>query len=94
MISYTQNGRVQLHKKDHKVFAPGEIEFTEPWDDGIHQTGSVDDRLKVMISVYGRPGRRLYVNRYDEETGEVVRLYPPRLLRRNLAEEALKLTND
>lgn len=88
-----ENGKVQLHKEDRRILAPGQVELTHPWDDGIHKTGSADDRLNIMISVYGRPGRRLYVNRYDEETGEVERLYPPRLLRRNLANEALKLTH-
>lgn len=94
VISYTRNGKIKngharLYPKSQRVLAPGEVDLTLPWDDGIHKTGSADDRLNVMISIYGRPGRRLYVNRYDETSGRVERLYPPRLLRRNLAGEAL-----
>ena len=95
VISYAHNGkikkgRVQLQIKDQRILSPGEIELTQPWDHGIHKTGSADGRLNVMVSIYGPPGRRLYVNRYDEKTGEVVRLYPPRLLRRNMAKADLK----
>lgn len=95
VISYAHNGknkkgRVQLQKKDQRILSPGEVELTQPWDHGIHKTGSADDHLNVMISIYGSPGRRLYVNRYHEATGEVERLYPQRLLRRNLAKAALK----
>lgn len=58
--------------------------------DGIHQTGSVDDALNVMISAYGHPGRRLYINLFEADTGKVERRYPARLQRRMLAKEALK----
>ena len=58
--------------------------------DGVHQTGSMDDTINVMISAYGRPGRRLYVHRIDPDTGAAERIYPPRLLRRMLARKALK----
>ena len=86
-----QNGRVSLRKTDTRLLLPGEVDFTQPWDEGIHQTGSADRTLNVMISIYGRPGRRLYVNRYDEKTGQVERLYPPRILVRKLANDALKI---
>lgn len=83
-------GHVRLHPKYQKILMPGEVDLTHPWMDGIHQTGCVDDTLNVMISAYGRPGRRLYVNLIDPDTGKVQRIYPPRLLRRMLAKEALK----
>jgi len=94
VIGYTYQGdilqgQVDLQRKYDKILSPGEVDLTRPWDDGIHQTGSADDALNVMISVYGRPGRRLYVNCFDARTGKVERTYPPRMLRRMLAREAL-----
>jgi len=83
-------GRVRLQRAYQKVLMPGEVDLTRPWMDGVHQTGSVDDTLSVMISAYGRPGRRLYVHRIDPQTGAAERIYPQRLLRRMLAKEALK----
>lgn len=83
------NGQVELRKTDARILLPGEVDVTQPWDEGIHQTGSADNTLNVMISIYGRPGRRLYVNRYDEKTGRVERLYPSKILFRNLARETI-----
>lgn len=84
-----ESGQVELHREDQKILKPGEVDLTRPWMEGIHQTGSVDDTLNVMISAYGRPGRRLYVHRIDPQTGVAERIYPSRLLRRMLAKEAL-----
>ncbi len=84
-----ETGRVQIRRDDQKILMPGEVDLTHPWMDGIHQTGSVDDTINVMISAYGRPGRRLYVHRIDPETGVAERIYPPRLLRRMLAKKAI-----
>ena len=86
-----QEEPVPLRKTDTKILTPGEVDLTMPWDAGIHQTGSADDALNVMISIYGRPGRRLYVKRYDERTGRVERLYPPRHRCRTLAQTALEM---
>jgi predicted metal-dependent enzyme (double-stranded beta helix superfamily) len=71
------------------LLEPGEVDLTLEGDQGIHQTGSPDDGLNVMISVYGRPGRRLYINTYSAGTGRIRRLYPPKILRRMLARQAL-----
>lgn len=95
VISYTctgdiESGRVGIHRDEQRLLQPGEVDLTHPWMDGIHQTGSVDGAINVMISAYGRPGRRLYVHRIDADTGVAERIYPPRLLRRILAREALK----
>ena len=96
VISYSctgdpDNGRVDIHREEQRILQPGEVDLTPAWMDGIHQTGSMDDGVNVMISAYGRPGRRLYVQRFDPGTGAVERIYPSRLLRRMLAEEALKM---
>lgn len=82
-------GQVQLQRKEQKILQPGEVDLTRAWKNGIHQTGSVDDEINVMISAYGSPGRRLYVNLFDAETGAVEKVYPPRMMLRRLAGEAL-----
>jgi hypothetical protein len=46
-----------------------------------------------MISVYGSPVRRLYINRFDDKTSKVEKLYPPRIKKKLLAIEALKQIN-
>jgi predicted metal-dependent enzyme (double-stranded beta helix superfamily) len=69
---------------------PGEIELTRPLNEGIHQTGNPGTGTTLMISVYGSPIRRLYINRFDYEHNRVERLYPPRIKKRMLAAQALK----
>lgn len=87
----TGNDRVALTPRAPAVLTPGQVTVTRPWDQGIHQTGSPNDDPSVMISVYGRPGRRLYVNTYDLQTGRVTPRYTPKLLRRMLAKESLRI---
>lgn len=84
-------GQVQLQRKEQKILQPGEVDLTHAWKPGIHQTGSVDDEVNVMISVYGAPGRRLYLNVFDGETGRVTRVYPRRMMLRRLAGDALDI---
>jgi predicted metal-dependent enzyme (double-stranded beta helix superfamily) len=69
---------------------PGEIELTRPLNEGIHQTGNPGAGTTLMISVYGSPLRRLYINRFDYEHNQVERLYPPRIKKKMLAAQALK----
>ena len=68
----------------------GEIELTRPLNEGIHQTGNPVDGTTIMVSIYGSPIRRLYINRFDDKTGKVEKLYPPRIRKKMLAIEALK----
>jgi len=43
-----------------------------------------------MLSVYGTPIRRLYVNQYDILQNTVCKRYPPRLRKKMLAARALE----
>jgi len=43
-----------------------------------------------MVSVYGTPLRRLYIQRFNLENGGVHRVFPPRFKKKMLAEQALK----
>jgi hypothetical protein len=69
---------------------PGEIELTRPLNDGIHQLGNPGQGTTIMISIYGSPVRRLYINRFDHEHNKVDRLYPPRIKKKMLAAQALE----
>lgn len=68
---------------------PGEIELTHPLNEGIHQTGNPADGITMMISVYGSPIRRLYINRFDYKANRVEKLYPHRIKKKMLAAQAL-----
>ena len=43
-----------------------------------------------MISVYGRTLRRLFLRQFDPDTGRVQAIYPPRVRKKRLAEQALQ----
>ena len=72
------------------VLRPGETETTLPLDRGIHRTGNPGGETSLMISVYGSPLRRPYIQRYHLENGRVDRVYPARLRKRMLVEQAVK----
>jgi predicted metal-dependent enzyme (double-stranded beta helix superfamily) len=80
-----QTAKVQLQ--------PAELELTRPLNDGIHQTGNPGEGITIMISVYGSPIRRLFINRFDHEHNRVDKLYPPRIKKKMLAAQALKFFN-
>jgi predicted metal-dependent enzyme (double-stranded beta helix superfamily) len=82
--------RVEFLNRRQTFLKPGEVALVKPGYDGIHQTGSPDETVGVTISVYGRPGRRGYINTFDAETGLIRRRYPIRALRRRLARRALE----
>jgi predicted metal-dependent enzyme (double-stranded beta helix superfamily) len=82
-------GYSQLLQAAPVYLQPGEIELTHPLNDGIHQTGNPVDDTTVMISVYGSPIRRLYINRFDYKHNRIERLYPPRIRKKMLAAQAL-----
>ena len=85
----TVEGFSQLLQADPVYLQPGEIELTRPLNDGIHQTGNPGQGTTIMISVYGSPVRRLYINRFDLKHNKVEKLYPPRIKKKMLASQAL-----
>jgi hypothetical protein len=72
------------------MLRPGDTSVVRPLNDGIHQAGNPATGTCVMLSVYGTPIRRLYVNQYDPMRNRVSRLYPPRLRKKRLATQALE----
>ena len=82
--------QARLTLSERFVLRPGETETTLPFDQGIHRTGNPSDGITLMLSVYGPPLRRLYIQRFDLETGSVQRMFPPRLRKKMMVEQALK----
>ena len=85
----TVEGYARLRKTAQVHIQPGELELTRPLNDGIHQTGNPGEGITIMISVYGSPIRRLFINRFDHEHNKVDKLYPPRMKKKMLAAQAL-----
>jgi hypothetical protein len=79
----------RLTSAERCVLRPGETETTRPLDAGIHRTGNPGAGVTLMASIYGTPLRRLYIQRFDLETGRVQRLFPPRIHKKLLIEKAL-----
>ena len=85
----TVEGYARLRQTAQVHMQSGELELTRPLNDGIHQTGNPGDGITIMISVYGSPMRRLYINCFDYKASKVERLYPPRIKKRMIASQAL-----
>lgn len=90
----TQRGYARLQESERINLQPGETALVLPLNDGIHKAGNPDETASVMLSVYGTPIRRLYINQYDHLQNSVERLYPPRLRKKRLAARALDNTGD
>jgi predicted metal-dependent enzyme (double-stranded beta helix superfamily) len=86
----SNSDQAQLALAEPRVLWPGEIETTLPLDQGIHRTGNPTEGATLMVSVYGTPLRRLYIQRFNLENGSVHRVFPPRFKKKMLAEQALK----
>jgi predicted metal-dependent enzyme (double-stranded beta helix superfamily) len=84
------DGYAQLLQAVPLYLMPGEIELTRPLNEGIHQTGNPVDGVTIMVSIYGSPIRRPYINCFDYKANKVERLYPPRIKKKMLAAQALK----
>jgi predicted metal-dependent enzyme (double-stranded beta helix superfamily) len=82
--------QAQLALTERRVLRPGEIETTLPLHQGIHRTGNPTEGTTLMVSVYGTPLRRLYIQRFNLENGSVHRVFTPRFKKKMLAEHALK----
>lgn len=86
----TKRGYARLQEFERIDMRPGKTALVMPLNDGIHQAGNPTANTSVMLSVYGTPVRRLYVNQYDLLQNRVDRLYPPRLRKKMLAARALE----
>ena len=86
----TEPGYARLREIERPVLQPGDTAAVLPLNDGIHKAGNPAGKTSVMLSVYGTPIRRLYVNQYDHLQNSVSKLYPPRLRKKMLAARALE----
>ncbi len=80
----------KLEVKRHSTLAPFEPASTLPLNDGIHCIGNPEDELIVTASVYGKPLRRLFINRFDPGRELVERVYPPKIKKKLQARKALE----
>jgi predicted metal-dependent enzyme (double-stranded beta helix superfamily) len=83
-------GYAQLLQAAPVYLQRGEIELTRPLNEGIHQTGNPVDGVTIMVSIYGSPIRRTYINCFDYKANKVEKLYAPRIKKKMMAIEALK----
>jgi predicted metal-dependent enzyme (double-stranded beta helix superfamily) len=86
----TNENVARLRQSNRYTLRPGETELTQPLNQGIHKTGNPTKGTIIMISVYGSPVRRQYINHFDLESNRVDKIFPPRLRKKNLAAQALK----
>ena len=84
-------GYARLRKIKHLILEPGETDLALALNQGIHQTGNPGNHNSMMLSVYGRPIRRVYIQRFDLEQNSVHRMYTPRVKKKLLAAETLKI---
>jgi predicted metal-dependent enzyme (double-stranded beta helix superfamily) len=82
--------QARLTSSERFILWPGETETTLPFDQGIHRTGNPSGGITLMLSIYGPPLRRLYIQRFNLESGSVYRVYSPRARKKMLVEQALK----
>jgi len=83
-------GSARLILSGKALLQPGQTEVTRVFDEGIHKTGNPSAASLIMISVYGRSLRRRFLQQFDPDTGRVQAIYPPRVRKQKLAEQALK----
>ena len=86
----TRPGYARLREIERPVLDPGQVASVLPLNDGIHKAGNPAGKTSVMLSVYGTPIRRLFINQYDHLQNSVSKLYPPRLRKKRLAAQALE----
>jgi predicted metal-dependent enzyme (double-stranded beta helix superfamily) len=86
----SDQGSARLEMSGRALLQPGQTEVTRAFDEGIHKTGNPSAASLIMISVYGRSLRRRFLQLFDPDTGRVQAIYPPRVRKQKLAEQALK----
>ena len=83
-------GYARLQETDRVILHPGDTSVVGPLNAGIHQAGNPGSGTCVMMSVYGTPLRRIYVNQYDPIRNTVTHRYHPRLAKKRLASRAVE----
>lgn len=84
------NGDVaRIAETQRLTLAPGQTDVTLPLNQGIHATGNLTQTPMMMVSVYGSPIRRLYVNRFDPINNRVFKMFVPRIRKKKKAESLL-----
>jgi len=83
-------GHAGLKAEEYRLLMPTETETSLPFEKGIHRTGNPGAGTTWMLSAYGPPARHAAMQRFDLETGRVEQVFPPRVRKRRLVEQALR----
>jgi predicted metal-dependent enzyme (double-stranded beta helix superfamily) len=83
-------GYARLREDTQKVLSSDTIGISRNQTNGIHATGNPGVDTAAMLSIYGPPRRRSYINGFDPVNNRIYRIYPPRLRMKRLAGEVLK----
>lgn len=79
----------QLVETGRRILKPGETAWV-CGSESIHKTGNPTQQTNIQISLYGRSQTgRDYINGFDEDTGLVSPIYPPKIRKQRLALQAL-----
>jgi predicted metal-dependent enzyme (double-stranded beta helix superfamily) len=81
--------RAQIKQISEATLSPGGTTFVLPVNQGIHQMEAINDQVAITIHVYGKPVRKGYIQFFDINSGNVQRVYPPRLYKKIMAMRAL-----
>ena len=83
-------GFAKIHETNRLKLMPGDTELTIPLNEGIHQTGNSNQNPMIMVSVYGSPIRRLYVNGFNMDKNRVFKMYAPKIKKKLPARQTLE----
>jgi predicted metal-dependent enzyme (double-stranded beta helix superfamily) len=84
-----KEGTARLRLKEKIILEEGMSILVRPLNEGIHRVMSGADQVAVSLSIYGRPGGRKYILKFDPETSTTERIYPPSRKHQTLARNVL-----
>ena len=85
----SKEGYAELVNTEKLTCMLGETGFTMPLNEGIHNIGNPTDKAMASLGMYGKPLHRGYINGFDFEKNKVYKIFPPKVKKRTLAEQAL-----
>lgn len=81
----------ELAEHERLQLGPGATDVTLPLNQGIHKTGNPTQQTILMVSIYGSPIRRLYVNGFEPNARRVFKIYAPRIKKRLMAQALVNI---
>jgi predicted metal-dependent enzyme (double-stranded beta helix superfamily) len=72
--SVKEDARAGLKLKEKITVDPGKMVLIKPYNQGIHRVDRAADKFAINLSIYGKPGDRGYINKFDHQTDSVVKV--------------------